>query len=365
MNKKILIVGGNWDLDKGKESGFIRKFYEEFSKYSDEVTCLNGGNYNDLESVLKSVRNYGVVCWFAHVDNSLPKVRDVKAINPYAIFIGAKRNDNNKYPFVEVLNKAIKERHNLSIEFSKQDNGVFKSLLTDPLGVKWYEGTSIPDLVEHIYKRLVFLQTIRRQHTYSIEGDIEIPDDKEFFEFVKESAETFHKTIDHSEGVTRFMGNASFRGDGYIYVSKRDVDKSKIDKDNFVACRLDNGLLRYYGINKASKDAITQAHLYTSFPRINYMIHSHCYVEDGKYTEMPVPCGSLDEIDEIDKVIQKEYNGNYNLPAYRINYLGHGCLLLADSVANLKTASFIPRQFPEELKNVEEILDRGFQKVKN
>ena len=80
---------------------------------------------------------------------------------------------------------------------------------------------------------------------------------------------------------------------------------------------------------------------------------------------MPVPCGSLDEIDEIDKVIQKEYDGNYNLPAYKINYLGHGCLLLADSVVNLKTASFIPRHFPEELDNVDEILDRWFQKVKN
>lgn len=40
------------------------------------------------------------------------------------------------------------------------------------------------------------------------------------------------------------------------------------------------------------------------------MIHSHCYVGDGRYTEMSVPCGYLDEIDEIIKVIDKEYDGN-------------------------------------------------------
>ena len=28
MINKILIVGGTWDLDGGKESGFIRKFYK-------------------------------------------------------------------------------------------------------------------------------------------------------------------------------------------------------------------------------------------------------------------------------------------------------------------------------------------------
>ena len=365
MESKILIVGGSWDLNGGRESGFIKKFYLELLTYNKSITYLNGGNYNDLQTILNSVKDYDVVCWFANVDNSLPKVRSVKKINPYTILIGSKRNDNNKYSFVEVLNRTLMERHNLSIEFSKQE-GIYKMLLFDPLGCKWYEGTSISDLVQNLYNRLLFISTAKREHTYNIEGQIEIPNNEEFFSFVREAAETFHKTIDHSEGVTKFMGNASFRGkDNYLFVSKRDVDKSNIDKNNFVACQLNNGILYYYGDTKPSKDTISQANLYNLFPNINYMIHSHCYAIDGKYTEMPVPCGSLDEIDEITKVIDNQYGGNYGLSLYKINYLGHGCLLLGKSVDDLKTTHFIPRIFPEELPNVDEILNNGVNRIKN
>lgn len=94
------------------------------------------------------------------------------------------------------------------------------------------------------------------------------------------------------------------------------------------------------------------------------MIHSHCYVVNGKYTEMTVPCGSLDEITEIKKVIEKDYDGNYELTSYKINYLGHGCLLLGNSISDLKTAKFISRVFPEKLQNVDEILDKGIDIIK-
>ena len=365
MESKILIVGGTWDLNGGKESGFIKKFCTELRAYNNNFTCLNGGNYNDLQTIINSVKDYDVVCWFANVDNSLPKVRSVKKINPYTILIGSKRNDNNKYLFVDVLNRTLMERHNLSIEFSKQEEK-YKILLFDPLGCKWYEGTNISDLVQNLYKRLLFISNAKREHTYYVDGQIQIPNDEIFFSFVRESAEIFHKTIDHSDGVTKFMGNASFRGkDRYLFVSKRDVDKSKIDKDNFVACRLDNDILYYYGDTKPSKDTISQAKLYNLFPNINYIIHSHCYASDGKYTEMPVPCGSLDEIDEITKVIEKEYNGDYGLTLYKINYLGHGCLLLGNTVNDLKATNFIPRNFPEELPNIDDILNKGVANIED
>ncbi len=269
MNNRILIVGGNWDLENGKESGLVKKIYLELLKYTSNITYFNGGNYYNLEKILDSVKDYDAVLWFANVDNNLPKVRDVKKINPYTLLVGSKRNDNNKYSFVDLLNRSIMEKHNLAIEFSRQDN-LYKMLLFDPLGSKWYEGFSINDLVNNLYRRLMFLLNVRRKHTYQIEGTKEIPDNEEFFSFVRDAAEIFHKTIDHSEGVTRFMGNASFRGkDGFIYVSKRNVDKSKIDKNNFVACILDNDTLYYLGDTKPSKDTISQANLYNLFPNIN------------------------------------------------------------------------------------------------
>ena len=47
------------------------------------------------------------------------------------------------------------------------------------------------------------------------------------------------------------------------------------------------------------------------------------------------------------------------LNSYKINYLGHGCLLLGNSINDLKKTRFISRAFPEELQNVDEILDKG------
>ena len=361
MKDKILIIGGNWDLEGGKPSGFVKKFKDEMSKYTDNITYYNGGNYNDVEGILNTANDYGVVFWFLNVDNSLPKVRDIKRINPHIIYVGSKRNDNNKYPFVEVLNRSLMERHNLTIQFSKEGD-IFETMLFDPLGTMWYKGTDISKLVEHTYKRISFLLTIRREHTYRSNQENSTPNNPEFIEYVHEAAETFHEAIEHTNGVTRFMGNASFRGkDGKIYVSKRDADKSEIDSDNFITCYLKDNKLYYDGENKPSKDSVVQAHLYKLFPNINYIVHSHCYAEGGYFTTMPVPCGSLNEIDEIFEVIKKDFDDQYDLPFYKINYLGHGCLLLAKNIEDLKKTRFIKRHLPEELPDVENFLEKGMQ----
>ena len=47
MNK-ILLIGGDWGLDGGRESGFIKKFYVELSMYTDNVTYYNGETNNYL-----------------------------------------------------------------------------------------------------------------------------------------------------------------------------------------------------------------------------------------------------------------------------------------------------------------------------
>ena len=83
--------------------------------------------------------------------------------------------------------------------------------------------------------------------TFKVEEEtVTIPNDTEFIEYVREVAEIFHKTIQHSDGVTRFLGNSSFRGEGnLIYVSERDVDKSTIDINHFVAAYTENDK-KYY-----------------------------------------------------------------------------------------------------------------------
>ena len=56
MENKILFVGGNWNLDGGKQS----KIVDEFAHYLPDVSVFNGGNYNDLNKILESCVNYDI-----------------------------------------------------------------------------------------------------------------------------------------------------------------------------------------------------------------------------------------------------------------------------------------------------------------
>lgn len=361
---KVLLTAGTWNKELnneghyGKKSGLIEKMYELLKNEKDlEIDYYNGGKYEDLSALVESAKNYELIFWMANVPNELPKVRDVKKVNPMALVIGSKRNhyDQNKddleYTFVEILNKALLQRNNLTIEFSKlKDQTNFKMLLFDPLGTSWYDGYNLEELVDAMMKRIRFIMTTRRKKTYQVEGIKEIPNHEEFFQYVREVAEIFHQTIEHSPGVTRLLGNASFRYNNEIYVSERDVDKSLIDKTKFVNIFLNDNKVHYYGDKKPSKDAVVQIRLYDMLPNINYIVHSHCYVEEGHKTRIPVPCGALDEIDEVLKVIKEHYDNDYERYEYIINLNGHGCLLLANNLDILKEKKFITRHLPEELK---------------
>lgn len=119
---KILMVAGTWDEQRGKSSGLIKKMYGLLSKYDDsEIDYFNGGDYNDLTNIILTAEQYDVIFWMANVPNTLPKIRNIKAINPYALVIGSKRNYYEEYSFVEILNKSLEQRNNLTIEFSKLD----------------------------------------------------------------------------------------------------------------------------------------------------------------------------------------------------------------------------------------------------
>lgn len=354
---KVLLTAGTWDLNGGKPSGLIEKMYLKLKEYKEyEIDYYNGGNYNDLKSLVENAKNYEVIFWMANVPNELEKVRDVKNINPFAIVIGSKRNhfDENtqkmEYSFVEILNKALLQRNNLTIEFSKlKDKNKFKMLLFDPLGTSWYDGYDLEELVKNMVNRISFIMTTRRERTYKVDGNSIIPNNEEFFKYVRNVAEIFHKTIQHADGVTRFLGNASFRQNKQIFVTRRDVDKALISSETFVESYLKDEKVYFYGDFKPSKDTVVQTRLYAMLPNINYIVHSHCYAEGGHFTNIPVPCGALDEIDEVVEVIKNNYNNDFTLNYYKINLKGHGCLIFGNSIEELKNTNYITRHLPETL----------------
>lgn len=374
MKNKILFVGGNWDLNGGKKS----KIVNEFVKYLPNVTVFNGGNYNDLNGILESYINYDVIIWWANVPNDLPKIRNVKDINYKAMLVSSKRNVDNKYSFQDLLQRSFVLKSNLTIEFT-QKNNVYNMRLFDPLGNIWYEGTNIKECSCELINRLDFIKSITRESTVSSSDNIgalawffdmfkeeiyksdsnpTVPVKKVFLELVREYASKFAEATFETKDVKRFLGNASFRcpkgfpsfREGkYIFVSKRNVNKEFIGIDEFVSVYLENGKVYYCGENKPSVDTPIQVRLYDLLPNINYMIHSHCYIDGAPFTQKSLPCGAIEEVGEILELLRNEYDNDLNKDFYLINLVGHGSIMMSKNPEQLMNIEMVGRKLPENM----------------
>lgn len=374
MENKILFVGGNWDLNGGKES----KIVNEFAKYLPNVTVYNGGNYNDLNKILELSINYDTVIWWANVSNELPKIRNVKDINYKTMLVSSKRNIDNKYSFQDLLQRSFALKSNLTIEFSKK-NDLYSMKLFDPLGNVWYEGTNIKECAKELIDRLNFIKSITRESTiskeenngalawffnmfkeeiYKSDSNPIMPVKEVFLNLVKEYASKFAEATFETKDVKRFLGNASFRcpkgfpsfRDGkYIFVSKRNVNKEFIGIDEFIPVFLENGKIYYCGDSKPSVDTPIQVRLYELLPNINYMIHSHCYIDGAPFTQKSLPCGAIEEVKEILKLLEKEYNNDLNKDFYLINLIGHGSIMMSKNPEQLMNINMVGRKLPENM----------------
>ena len=374
MESKILFVGGSWDLNGGKKS----KIVDEFAKHLPNATVYNGGDYNDLNKILESCTNYDTVIWWANVPNELPKIRNVKDINYKAMLVSSKRNVDSKYSFQDLLQRSFALKSNLTVEFSKNDNK-YNMKLFDPLGNVWYEGLDIEECSKALLDRLAFIKSITRESTVSSEENIgalawffnmfkeemyksdnnpEIPIKKEFLSIVRDYAYKFAEATFQTKDVKRFLGNASFRcpkgfpsfREGkYIFVSKRNVNKEFIGIDEFVPVYLKDGKIYYCGDNKPSVDTPIQIRMYNLLPNINYMIHSHCYIEDAPFTEKALPCGAVEEVDEISELLKDYYGNDFNRDFYLINLIGHGSIMMSNNPEQLKNINMVGRKLPEDM----------------
>jgi len=214
----------------------------------------------------------------------------------------------------------------------------------------------IKQLISAMMDRIQFLkndvtrESIKQCNT--LEG-VEVPNDVEFFEYIKGCAETFQELIKPPAEVTRFLGNSSFRcdkgfpsfrGDNCIYMSKRNIDKKFIDKEGFIKVYKFDGRYVYQSIiDKPSVDTPIQLRLYEFFSNINYMIHGHVYVKDEPFTGIAYPCGAVEEVREIISAM----GGRYRVLSFAVNLKGHGCLIGGATVDDLKGYEFVTRPVPE------------------
>lgn len=353
VKETMLIVGGTFDDNGGKPSSVVNKIMTALLEENFDIKLYNGGSFDQIESILEECKYFDYILWWANVPNDKPKLRNVKEINPRAMLVTSKRNDDNKYSFAELINRALGAKANLCVQFSKVYDNMFTVMLFDPLGNSWYAGDSVTKLCHAMAVRLRYLRSITRQGCVHAEGKVEVPDEPEFFDLVRSYADTFHELIKPDSTVTRFLGNSSFRcqrgfpsfrKDDFIYVSRRNVDKRFIDREAFVPVKLEEDTtLYYYGDSKPSVDTPIQARLYQLLPNINYMIHAHVYISGAPFTKSMVPCGGLEEVEEVMNAIGEYTEEDF----YAINLIGHGCIVMAKNVEQLKYLPYISRQMPE------------------
>ncbi|MCK9557054.1 MAG: class II aldolase/adducin family protein [Candidatus Cloacimonetes bacterium] len=364
--KSALFVVGNFDDNGGRASSYGEGFVKACLKNHqfDIHEIINGGKFDDLKNIDFTL--YDTIFWFASVPNDKPKLVDnIKKINPFCMLVTSKRNDGqNGYTLPQLIARALHTKSNLLVEFKRLPGSVTGTVF-DPLGNcyarKWITAFGVPhvesfwsswDLAAILIDRLKVLHTFRRKSSHKIGEAIPVPDSvckSGFFDLVREYANKFSELIPtHTE---RFLGNTSFRcASGFpsfrdgktVFVSKRNIDKRGIDKEGFVAMSDILDEVAYYGDNKPSVDAPIQVLLYRNFPRINFMIHSHTYVSYAVMTSTVIPCGAIDEVCEIQKIVPyRDCNWFF------INLRGHGSICAAENIDILQNIRYYARPLPE------------------
>ena len=174
----------------------------------------------------------------------------------------------------------------------------------------------------------------------------------------KDYATKFTETIFQTKDVKRFLGNSSFRwpkgfpsfrSGKYIFVSKRNVNKEYISINEFVPVYLENNKLYYCGDHKPSVDTPIQVRLYEKLSNINFMIHSHCYIKGAPFTKNALPCGAIEEVNEVLNLIKEHYENDYSKDFYLINLIGHGSIMMSSNPKQLKDIQLIGWKLPENM----------------
>lgn len=370
---KVLAVGGNFDDEGGRPSGYMAKLFSYLPEYFSDIRIVNGGSFDILPGTIDPIvsGDYDVVFWFANVSNDKPKLLEkIKRKNPKCILISSKNNTNAKYSFMHLMARALKVKSNLLLEIhDRRQSKIMPTNIVarvlDPLGNCFAPFTdSINKIADPLYTRVQKLHEFTRVGSVRVGDAIEVPDEKKFFFLVISYSAVFHDLM-HTENQDRFLGNASFRcmkgmpsfrGKDHIFVSRRNIDKRYIGPEGFVACDPDpNPCVKYYGEHKPSVDTPIQLALYKHFEDVNYMVHSHTYVmvKNGHWgspakTKNPIPCGAIEEIEEI--IGKSPVDGLFpekDCFNFCVNLKGHGCLIMAKDLDYFRQIKFEARKFPE------------------
>ncbi len=352
-NYRAIIVGGNFDEAVGKASKLVGVIAD-----ATGWQVVNGGNLSVLRQI--DFKNYDVMVWMPNVDNKEEKLLpNIKAINPRLTLISSKRVVEKSYGLFDVISRLLKSKSNLGIMIERVD-GLYNFKLVDPLGNQYCDTTSATELGTALRMRVDEMRSLTRIASKSLGALTEVvgPVDDAFVRLVRDFGDEFSRHV-NAVNPERFLGNASarptdritqcchgipaFRDAGHILVSRRNVNKTTLSADDFVVVAPDEDQVRYFGEVKPSVDSPIQIRLFKHFPYVNYIIHGHAYLKDAPMTASKIPCGHVEEFDEIRHLFSWEA---FN---FGVNLKGHGCLILGGDLGYMRSqmGNLVGRPFPE------------------
>lgn len=368
---KIVFVCGSFDSQGGKRSTIGHLLHTGFSSTasvvheSHNLYYVNGGHTDELEVAYHRASKAQIVVWFPNVPNDHPKnlVRSLKVVNPTCVLVTSKRVVEKDYSFPAIIQHALALHSNLVVVFNKhlERSHHYEASLIDPLGNLYSHAASHNEMIElgaNLRTRVDYLCSLQRVMSQQALGHCltETPKEDEFLDVVRDAAARFAELIPSPTPVTRFVGNAAFRcshgfpavrgKDSTFYVSRRNVDKTIASMEDFVPVVGKTGnVLLFYGQYKPSVDAPIQAGLFELYPKIRYMLHGHVYVKGASSTVEVIPCGALNEVNEIWRLFPAN-----EITEFVVNLRGHGFLAGADTPEKLARLHphYIARPVPED-----------------
>jgi len=120
----ILLIGGVFDRNKGRSSGYIQKLGDLLG-----AVTMNGGNYIDLVELSNNTLEYNCILWFCDVSNEEAKLLpSLISNNRKALIIRSKFN-SGKYTDEQLLDMMREQQVEYLVEFTKESSKVKSRVL--------------------------------------------------------------------------------------------------------------------------------------------------------------------------------------------------------------------------------------------
>lgn len=338
-----LVVGGDFNAQGGRASKIVTTLATTLN-----WNYVNGGTLDDLREL--DVRSLEALIWMPNISNDEEKLLpDIKKLNPQLLLIQSKRVIEKAYTESDIIGRLLASHSNLGIMIFKAFDRLHFKLL-DPLGNLWVFTDDVEQLAKAIGERVDTLLKMKRVGSEKVGERQPFKIEPEFIDVIRSYGNRFTQYV-NAVNPNRLLGNAStrcakgfptFRNKNGIFVTRRNVDKATLSEEDFVQVMPFTDKVYYYGDQKPSVDTPIQLRLFEYYPKVNYMLHGHVYAQDGIYTHSKIPCGFIDEFDEITTLVPDKSRTNFI-----INLRGHGCLILAESLDFFSKQELIGRPFPE------------------